>query len=130
MIQQGRLKILLVEDHVDTLEAVRDFLVTHQHAVTISRTMKEAVRFAKRDSFDLLITDLCLPDGDGWELLSRMRQIQPVEALAMSGFGGKTDIARSKTAGFREHLVKPFIVHRLETALAEILSERKSKAAA
>lgn len=71
---------------------------------------------------DILISDIRLPDGNGHELLRRLNLPRPVYAIAISGFGTKDDIARSKAAGFRQHLVKPFSGADLKSFLDEAVA--------
>ena len=73
---------------------------------------------------DLVICDLGLPDGTGWDALERLKQFGPVKAIAMSGFGMEDDIKRSRDAGFAAHLTKPVNFPHLENVLAAILNEQ------
>jgi DNA-binding response OmpR family regulator len=69
--------------------------------------------------FDLLLSDLRLPDGNGWDLLRRLKEAgwRPKHAIAISGWGSETDLAESKSAGFQAHLIKPLAPEVLKTAL-------------
>jgi len=70
--------------------------------------------------FDLLLSDLQLPDGNGWDLLRRLEEggRRPKQAIAISGWGSETDVAKSKRAGFETHLIKPISPKVLEAVLA------------
>jgi CheY-like chemotaxis protein len=70
-----------------------------------------------------LISDIDLPDGDGWELLRTLSESRAIFAIAMSGFGTASDRACSKAAGFRHHLVKPIGLEQLATVLTEAANE-------
>ena len=125
-----RLNILIVEDHEDTAQTLRDTLVRHGHRVRVADAVAPALREAAADPCELLISDIGLPDGSGVDLL---RQIQPFPALgaiAMSGFGMEEDLARSRDAGFDRHLTKPVDFVLLEQTIAELsrLEERSSGA--
>ena len=71
----------------------------------------------------MLISDIGLPDGTGWELLQRLQLPHPIYAIAMSGFGMNADQARSRAAGFRHHLLKPFPLNELDGLLEEAARE-------
>ena len=68
--------------------------------------LASAVELAGRIEFDVLLCDLNLPDGTGWDLLARLREKGPVRAIAFSAFDEPEHIARSEAAGFLEHFVK------------------------
>jgi len=117
------LRVLVVEDHPDTLRALELFIKALGHHPTLARNMQEAllVGSAENEEFDLLLSDLRLPDGDGWELLLQLRKCGccPKRAIAMSGWSGTEDFMRSKTAGFEAHLIKPFTPKVLQSALLQ-----------
>ncbi len=117
------LKVLVVENHVDTREFLTFMLEELGHTVTVADTMSAALREAPGSDCNVLISDIGLPDGDGWELLSRLDLRRPVYAIAMSGFGTTADRARSKAAGFKHHLVKPMGLEQLESILVEAARE-------
>ncbi len=95
------------------------------HTVLVADTMSRALRDVPTANCDVLISDIGLPDGDGWQLLSRLDLPQPIYAIAMSGFGMTSDRSRSKAAGFRHHLVKPMGLEQLETILQDAAAELK-----
>jgi CheY-like chemotaxis protein len=85
--------------------------------------MKTALKLAPTAEFDVLISDIGLPDGDGWELMKRLReQIPGMKAIAMSGYGMRADLEKSKAAGFASHLIKPFGPAELDAALKKVLA--------
>ena len=110
-------RILLVDDHVDTCEALKRLLTTHGHTVKVRHDIRSALETAQNDQFDLLISDLGLPDGSGVELMRRLRSNSSIRGIAISGFGAMADREKSFDAGFSEHLVKPVNAERLETAI-------------
>ena len=72
---------------------------------------------AGRSKFDLLISDIALPDGTGMDLMTQLRVISNLPGIAISGFGNNGDIERSLQAGFSEHLTKPIKLDNLEAAI-------------
>ena len=119
------LRIFVVENHPDTLLYLTMYLECLGHAVASACTVKEARDALGKGGFDVLISDIGLPDGDGWELLRHVlaRPAKPLFAVAMSGFGRHTDQVRSKDAGSRHHLLKPFEPARLNVILDEAAHE-------
>lgn len=121
-IPPGGLRILVVENHPDMRVGLEVFLKVFGHRVRFAADMAAALRAAGEETFDLLLSDISLPDGDGWELLRRLDAAgrRPPRAVAMSGFGSAADLARSREAGFQTHLVKPFQPEELEVALGPV----------
>lgn len=113
------LRILVVENHPDTRQGIRAFLKALGHRATFAEDKADALVRAKQATFDLLLSDISLPDGTGWELLQTLdaQALRPAHAVAMSGLGGPADQLRSLEAGFELHLVKPFRPQELEEAL-------------
>jgi two-component system CheB/CheR fusion protein len=114
------LRILLVDDHQDTCTALERLLVRRGHLVAATHNMRSAMEAAGRNQFDLLISDIALPDGTGIELMACLR--------AISGFGMNGDIEKSLHAGFSEHLVKPVKLEKLEAAIDRVMSTETAKA--
>ena len=117
------LRIFLVENHADTLKWMTRYLEAMGHIVVVARTMAEALARLPEAECDVLISDIGLPDGDGWELLNSVRLHRPLYAIAMSGFGMNSDRIKSKAVGYRHHLLKPFDPTELSKALDEAAHE-------
>ena len=115
-------RILVVDDHGDTLRSMKLLLTRLGYRVFAAENMTEALRIAEEHDFDILLSDIGLPDGSGHELLRRIRTKREVPALALSGFGMDEDIERSRDAGFADHLTKPVSIDRLRSAIAELES--------
>jgi len=116
-----RLKILLVDDHQDTCAALEKLLVRRGHLVAATHDVRSAMETAVRNQFDLLISDVALPDGTGMELMMQLRAMSGIPGIAISGFGNNGDIERSLEAGFSEHLIKPVQLEKLEAAIERAL---------
>ena len=116
------LRILLVDDHLDTCTALERLLVRRGHLVAAAHNVRSAMEAAARSSFDLLISDIALPDGTGIELMSYLRAISHIPGIAISGFGMNGDIEKSFEAGFAEHLVKPVKMENLEAAIDRVIA--------
>jgi CheY-like chemotaxis protein len=118
--ETGKRRILVVDDHEDTLRSMTLLLRRLGYEVLPAVNMCDALRVAEEEPFDILLSDIGLPDGSGLELLQRIRQMREVPALALSGFGMDEDIERSRDAGFSDHLTKPVSIDRLRAAIAEL----------
>jgi CheY-like chemotaxis protein len=121
------LRVLLVEDHEGVAKACRRLLMSHGHFVVCVPSLGAAMAAAERATFDLAICDLSLPDGNGTELLSRIRsrfvrlgRSGQLPAIAMSGSVYDEDVARSLQAGFAAHLAKPFDEQTLMSAVQQV----------
>ena len=117
---QQRRTILVVDDHHDTLRSMKLLLTRLGYQVLAAENMTEALRISQDQPFDILLSDIGLPDGSGLELIRRIRQTRNVPALALSGFGMDEDLQRSLDAGFSDHLTKPVSLDRLQSAIAEL----------
>jgi len=111
------LKILLVDDHHDTCAALEKLLARRGHLIAVAHNVRSAMEAAARKKFDLLISDIALPDGTGMDLIVQLRAIANIPGIAISGFGNNGDIERSLQAGFAEHLIKPIKLDKLEDAI-------------
>jgi len=100
-------RVLVVEDHPDTAEVLRTLLTSAGHRVEVASTAADALTLTADHAFDILISDLGLPDMTGYELMRQIKQRGPIKGIAISGYGMEEDIKRSHEAGFSDHLVKP-----------------------
>lgn len=112
------LRLLLVEDHASTLQTLRRLLARDGHEVTAAGTVAEALSAAAAHPFDLVISDLGLPDGTGAELMAQLRDRHGLRGIALSGYGMEEDFDRTRAAGFVAHLVKPVHFAELQRTLA------------
>jgi signal transduction histidine kinase/ActR/RegA family two-component response regulator len=120
--RQRSLRILLVDDHPDTTAALEKLLTLRGYGVAAAYDMHSAIEAAERDQFDLLISDVGLPDGSGLELMTRLRAKSGIPGIAISGFGMNGDVEKSIKAGFSEHLVKPVNLEKLDAAIEHAMS--------
>ena len=112
------LRLLLVEDNEPTLEVMTVLLELAGHDVKPAPDVRTARRLAESHTFDLVVSDLGLPDGNGFDLMGELRDRYGLQGIAVSGFGMEEDLRRSRESGFREHLVKPVDVEKLRAAIA------------
>jgi PAS domain S-box-containing protein len=117
------LRVLLVEDHVDTAATLQRLLVNSGYIVQTATDVARALRQIEEGEFDLLVSDIGLPDGSGLELMPRFVAAagdRPIAGIALSGFGMPEDLERSYSAGFNEHLTKPVDFALLRRALGRV----------
>ena len=114
------LRILLVEDHPDTLLVLLKLLEKWGHVVTAAASSRKALELVSgQQKFDLLISDLGLPDGSGLDIMRQAKERSGLPGIALSGYGAEEDIRQSREAGFSGHLVKPVNIAALRTAIRQ-----------
>jgi CheY-like chemotaxis protein/anti-sigma regulatory factor (Ser/Thr protein kinase) len=113
------LRILLVEDHVDTRRTLSRLLRHFGHKISVADSRETARHFIDLDDFDVVLSDIGLPDGTGYDVISqaKAKKQHRVLGVALTGFGSDEDIRRGKEAGFDYHLTKPVDFHELRTVL-------------
>ncbi len=114
------LSILLVEDHADTALVMSRLLRRLGHTVHTSSTVAEAAEQARKTHYDLLLSDIGLPDGTGIDLLRQVQAHRDLTAIALTGYGMEDDIARCLEAGFSAHLTKPIDFQHLERMVQQV----------
>ena len=121
-------EILLVEDHEDTARVLGRILRNAGFEVTHAGTVAEGRARAASKRYDLLVSDLGLPDGSGLELMKTLRDMQGMKGIALSGFGTEEDVAASAAAGFAAHLTKPIDWDRLRAEIERLVPVKDSPA--
>ena len=119
-VKPRKLGILLVEDHEDTLKAMSRLLRKLEHRVTTATCVSGAIKAADNEKFDLVISDVGLPDGTGLQLMEQLRAMYPLKGIALTGYGMESDIEKTKLAGFQRHLTKPINFGDLQAAIEEM----------
>ncbi|MBI3946722.1 MAG: response regulator [Armatimonadetes bacterium] len=121
--QAGCLRLLVVEDHPDSLEMLRLLLELQGYEVQTAGSLAAALEAAGRQGFDFLISDLGLPDGSGHDLMRELRSRgHKMPGVALSGFGQESDIEQSLSAGFAAHLTKPVDMDGLVAAIEKVVA--------
>jgi PAS domain S-box-containing protein len=114
------LRLLLVDDHADTRRILSRLLGKCGHEVSTADSGQSALKLLETEQFDALISDIGLPDTSGYELVREVKRRQPVQGIALSGFGMEEDVRRSLEAGFDYHLTKPVEFQELRGLLQKI----------
>ncbi len=105
--------ILLVEDHEDTNRSLTHLLEKRGYSVRSAVSVQTALEWAEKESFDVLICDMGLPDGTGIDVIKKGFP-KAIFGIALSGYGMEADVSKSLDAGFRHHLVKPVDLNKLD----------------
>jgi two-component system CheB/CheR fusion protein len=113
-------RVLLVEDHEDSARLIAELLGARGFVVTTAAGLESALRSAAATSFDVLVSDLELPDGTGLDLMRRLRAAGIPAGVALSGRRTEQDLVASRSAGFAAHLLKPVDVDELVRAIGSI----------
>jgi signal transduction histidine kinase len=117
--------VLIVEDSPDALEMMRAFFVQRGCRVMAASSAKEALTLAAAEKPGIVISDIGMPDLDGYNLLAELRRLPEMKdtlAIAFSGYAMEEDYARSRAAGFSAHLAKPVDLEKLLAVIQKLNS--------
>ena len=117
------LSILLVDDHEDTNRSLMLLLRRRGYQVQTATDIGRAEELARGETFDVLVSDMNLPDGSGLDLLQRLEKPPRYGGIIISGYGEDEDVARGRAAGYKAHLVKPVEVQRLDDTIQRVVRE-------
>jgi PAS domain S-box-containing protein len=119
------LRILLVEDHGDTRHTLSRLLTHFGHQISAADSTRSALEIMASQKFDVVLCDIGLPDGSGYDVVAQAKRKRPIKAVAITGFGTEKDIRRGKEAGFDFHLVKPVDFRELRSVLDQVSSQQQ-----
>ncbi len=111
------MRILVVEDHADTRRSVQRLLEISGHRVWAAASAAEALQLAAGHSFDLVVSDIGLPDQSGHEVMTQLRRLYGLSGIALSGYDEADAEERNREAGFVDHLTKPIGFEELKTKI-------------
>jgi PAS domain S-box-containing protein len=126
----GGLRLLIIDDALDTLNMLKIIFELRGYEVTLCQTPAEALRVATSMWFDIIISDIGIPEIDGYELLERLRQLshlRDVPAVALTGYASQADATKARAAGYDAHIAKPIDPGELATRIEQLLRERSSR---
>ncbi len=117
-------RILVVEDHLDSATILTRLLQRSGYSVCTAGTVQDALAAAGEDvPFELVISDLGLPDGTGYDLMRQLRERHPLPGIALSGYAQSENVRRAIDAGFSRHLTKPIDFEKLKRVIDELLNQ-------
>ncbi|MBL8879761.1 MAG: response regulator [Phycisphaerales bacterium] len=122
----GRLRILVVEDHQNSAEVISLYLSMNGHVVRVACSAEKGYELACQSEFDLIISDVGLPDASGIELIRRIRRTRSTPAIAISGFRNDESV-NTTAAGFEAHFVKPVDFEALCAEIARIVGRHRAR---
>jgi two-component system OmpR family response regulator len=117
------LRILFVEDHNANRQTVSRLLRHFHYNVVAAPDYRTATALLDKWQFDVLLSDICLPDGDGCNLATVAKSKQPLVAIALTALGTRNDEEHGLSCGFDHYFVKPLDFYRLRTVLRGIASQ-------
>jgi two-component system CheB/CheR fusion protein len=123
--------ILVVDDSSESTEMLGKLLEIEGAFVDLARSGADALEIAGRKRFDLIISDISMPEMDGYQLLRELRQLpdmDSVPAVALTGYGRAADVERAHEEGFAAHLTKPIDIDQLLRIVRRLTGENGEKA--
>jgi CheY-like chemotaxis protein/nitrogen-specific signal transduction histidine kinase len=118
------LSVLMIEDHEDTALVMARMLEDMGHQVVPANSVASAIDILTRQKFDLIISDIGLPDGNGVSLINGVRAFCSAPAIALTGYGMREDVERCLQAGFNRHVTKPVTFEALRQIIVEVFANR------
>jgi CheY-like chemotaxis protein len=118
--QPPALRVLVVEDHSDTAFACKSVLEKRGCQVEVTGSVAGALDCLLKHPFDLILSDVGLPDGDGAKLISCVRKFCETPAIAVTGYDAPGDVNLCHKAGFNSHLAKPIDVEKLFSTITQL----------
>jgi CheY-like chemotaxis protein len=115
-------RVLLVEDHADTAVVLSRILKAAGYYVRTANSVASALEAAAAEPFDIVVSDIGLPDATGYDLMLQLKKAYALKGVALSGYGMEDDVQRGRDAGFVEHIVKPVKLNQLEAILQRLLT--------
>ena len=116
-------RVLAVDDHADALAPFAEVLRLEGAMVDIAQSAKEGLELLESNTYDLLVSDLGMPEMDGYQFIAEVRRrpaTRELPSIAMSGFGRRADARRALEAGFNAHLPKPASIEELKAVIGRL----------
>jgi signal transduction histidine kinase/DNA-binding response OmpR family regulator len=118
-VPRKSMRVLLVDDHEDTNRSLTQLLRRRGYHVQPAHSVQSALEAAACERFDVLVSDIGLPDGSGIDLMQKLKSDHPIFGIALTGFGMEDDLRRSHDVGFAHHLIKPVDLNRLDALIQQ-----------
>ncbi|MDB5801066.1 MAG: domain S-box protein [Rhodocyclales bacterium] len=118
-------RVLLIDDTLETLASFSELLELDGASITSASSAKQALQIAGNEEFDLIISDIAMPEMDGHDLIRALRKIdnmRQIPAIALTGFGRPSDTQLALEAGFDAHISKPVSLDALMQAAENLFA--------
>ena len=118
------IRVLAVDDEADSLSLIAFILEQEGADVTTATSATEALKILSQSTFDLLISDIGMPEVDGYELMRQIRKMPDrtaIKAIALTAYAGEFDRHKAREAGFQQHIAKPIEVNTLVNTAIELM---------
>jgi CheY-like chemotaxis protein len=116
------LRVLIIEDHAATRRALTSLLCRWGYEVSTAESLESGLAFIRAKDFDIILSDIGLPDGTGYALVAEAKKKQKkVKAIALTGYNSAADVEIGRNSGFDSYLTKPCNSHLLRTVLSNSL---------
>jgi CheY-like chemotaxis protein len=118
--------VMLVEDDEDSRKLLSTMLKRYGARVTATKSAAEAFRAIASDTPDILISDIGMPDEDGYEFIRKLRALPPdkgghTPAIALTGYASRKDRERALESGYQQHMAKPIEQADMIAAIAALI---------
>lgn len=124
----AKTKILLVDDEVETLDLISEYLVQKGFDLTTATNGEQAVRFVQNNGYHIAVVDLHLPGMTGAELLKEIKKIHPfLQVIMITGYGTIRDAVECMKLGASDFITKPILLDHLHLTINRILEETRLK---
>jgi PAS domain S-box-containing protein len=124
--KKNGLRVLVVDDHADTALVLSKLLSMSGHKVRTAANAAAALDLAAKEKFDVIVSDIGLPDVTGYDLMRQIKSRYSTKGIAMSGYGLEEDVRKSREAGFSDHVIKPANVDHLERTIRRVVDSSES----
>lgn len=119
-------KILVVDDHEDARDIAAYVLEDVGASVVMASSAQAALEAMKRDSFDVVVSDIGMPVTDGYQLMQKIRALPPehggqTPAICLTAYTGEIDLRKARESGFQRHVAKPIERDVLLDAIATVI---------
>jgi signal transduction histidine kinase/ActR/RegA family two-component response regulator len=126
-------RVLVVEDEKDTRDLLKELLESEGAIAVPTESVRHALEVMNEQTFDVIVADIAMPDGDGYQLIEAIRRLPPergsrTPAIALTAFAGQADRRRLLDAGFQTHMAKPFSPDELTAAISDLIRLQQRRA--
>jgi signal transduction histidine kinase len=126
LLRLDGVRVLIVDDNTDTREMIATVLQEQGAVTAVAGSAAEALASVIATCPNVLVSDVGMPDEDGYSLLRKLRALGPIPAIALTAYAGAQDARMAELAGFDRHLAKPIAPARLVEAVARLVASSRS----